>query len=373
MKRTILIFTALMCTVAAVAARPNVIVIMTDDSGYTDLGCYGGEIDTPHLDSLAQQGMRFKNFYNEGRCSPTRATLMTGHDAADVGFGAGTLGGHPTINNPGYFGIMPYTVPTVAELMRDAGYETLMVGKWHLGGTHDIKTNKYAQRHWKTHRHPDRELTEEAMEDEYNALPSERGFNQYFGLVSGESHLFYTEDDGWQHRIMEGNKPAGKLPMTGTYTMNCLWEKGKEQSKRYPYTTNHGKTAPAYYATDGITDRAIRMIKETNDAGDQPYFLYVAHRAPHLPLQAPQELVDKYMSRYENFSKVEADRAAGVVREKLFPKDAAFRSEFGPGREIPAERKQELQLKYALHAAMMEKIDENVGKLVAALKGDGRV
>ena len=75
------------------------------------------------------------------------------------------------------------------------------------------------------------------------------------------------------------------------------------------------------------------MIQETNDAGDQPYFLYVAHRAPHLPLQAPQDLVDKYMSRYDDFSKVEADRAAGVVREQLFPKDAAFRSEFGPGRD----------------------------------------
>ena len=84
---------------------------------------------------------------------------------------------------------------------------------------------------------------------------------------------FYTEDDGWEHRILEGNKPAGKLPITGTYTMNCLWEKGKEQSKCYPYTPNHGKTAPAYYSTDGITDRAIRMINETNDAGDQPYFL----------------------------------------------------------------------------------------------------
>ena len=353
--------------------RPNVIVIMSDDSGYADLGCYGGEIDTPHLDSLAQQGVRFKNFYNNGRCSPTRASLMTGHDAADVGFGAGTLGGHPTINRRGYDGILSYTVPTVAELMRDAGYETLMVGKWHLGGTHDIKTNKYAQRHWKTHRHPDCELTEEAMEDEYNAMPSERGFNQYFGLVGGESHLFYTENDVWKHRIQEGNKPAGKLPMTGTYTMNCLWEKGKEQSKRYPYTTNHGKTAPAYYSTDGITDRAIRMIEETNDAGDQPYFLYMAHRAPHLPLQAPQDLVDKYMSRYENFAQVEADRAAGVVREKLFPKDAAFRSEFGPGRKIPAEKKKELQLKYALHAAMMEKIDENVGKLVAAIKETGEL
>ena len=352
-------------------SRPNIIVIMSDDSGYADLGCYGGEIDTPNLDSLARQGVRFKNFYNNGRCSPTRASLMTGHDAADVGFGAGTLGGHPTINRRGYEGILSYTVPTIAELMRDAGYETLMVGKWHLGGTHDIKTNKYAQRHWKTHRHPDRELTEEAMEDEYNALPSERGFNQYFGLVSGESHLFYTENDGWKHRLLEGNKPAGKLPMTGTYTMNCLWERGKEQSKAYPYTSNHGKTAPAYYSTDGITDRAIRMINETNAAGDQPYFLYVAHRAPHLPLQAPQDLVDKYMSRYENFAQVEADRAAGVVREKLFPKDAAFRSEFGSGRKILAEKKKELQLKYALHAAMMEKIDENVGKLVAALKETG--
>ena len=372
MKYNILIFTALMCSVAAVAERPNVIVIMTDDSGYTDLGCYGGEIDTPNLDSLAKSGVRFKNFYNNGRCSPTRASLLTGHDAADVGFGAGTLGGHPTINNPGYFGILPYTVPTVAELMRDAGYETLMVGKWHLGGTHDIKNNKGAQRNWER-RHPDRELTEEAIENEYNALPSERGFNQYFGLVSGESHLFYTENDVWKHRLLEGNKPAGKLPMTGTYTMNCLWEKGKEESKAYPYTPNHGKTAPAYYSTDGITDRAIRMINETNDAGDQPYFLYVAHRAPHLPLQAPQDLVDKYMSRYENFSKVEADRATGVVREKMFPKDAAFRSEFGPGRKIPAGRKKELQLKYALHAAMMEKIDENVGKLVAAIKETGEL
>ena len=351
-------------------SRPNIIIIMSDDSGYADLGCYGGEIDTPNLDSLAQQGVRFKNFYNNGRCSPTRASLMTGHDAADVGFGAGTLGGHPTINRRGYEGILSYTIPTVAELMRDAGYETLMVGKWHLGGTHDIKTNKGAQRNWER-QHPDRKLSEEAMEDDYNALPSERGFNQYFGLVSGESHLFYTEDDGWQHRLLEGNKPAGKLPITGTYTMNCLWPKDRDQSKRYPYTTNHGKTAPAYYATDGITDRAIRMIKETNVAGDQPYFLYVAHRAPHLPLQAPQDLVDKYMSRYENFAQVEADRAAGLVREKLFPKDAAFRSEFGPNKKIPAERKKELQLKYALHAAMMEKIDENVGKLVAALKETG--
>mgnify|MGYP000692654551 FL=1 len=343
---------------------------MSDDSGYADLGCYGGEIDTPNLDSLARQGVRFKNFYNNGRCSPTRASLMTGHDAADVGFGAGTLGGHPTINRRGYEGILSYTVPTIAELMRDAGYETLMVGKWHLGGTHDIKTNQGAQRNWER-QHPDRELTEEAIENDYNALPSERGFNQYFGLVSGESHLFYTENDGWKHRLLEGNKPAGKLPMTGTYTMNCLWGKGKEQSKAYPYTPNHGKTAPAYYSTDGITDRAIRMINETNAAGDQPYFLYVAHRAPHLPLQAPQDLVDKYMSRYENFAQVEADRAAGVVREKLFPKDAAFRSEFGSGRKILAEKKKELQLKYALHAAMMEKIDENVGKLVAALKETG--
>ena len=352
--------------------RPNVIVIMSDDSGYADLGCYGGEIDTPHLDSLAQQGVRFKNFYNNGRCSPTRASLMTGHDAADVGFGAGTLGGHPTINRRGYDGILSYTVPTVAELMRDAGYETLMVGKWHLGGTHEIKTNQGAQRNWER-QHPDRELTEEAIENDYNALPSERGFNQYFGLVSGESHLFYTENDGGKHRLLEGNKPAGKLPMTGTYSMNCLWPKDRDQSKRYPYTPNHGKTASAYYSTDGITDRAIRMINETNAAGDQPYFLYVAHRAPHLPLQAPQDLVDKYMSRYENFAQVEADRAAGVVREKLFPKDAAFRSEFGPGLKIPAEKKKELQLKYALHAAMMEKIDENVGKLVAAIKETGEL
>ena len=99
-------------------SRPNVIVIMTDDSGYTDLGCYGGEIDTPNLDRMAKNGLRFRNFYNNGRCSPTRASLLTGRDSAHAGFGAGTLGGwNREMKEPAYRARLPYDLPTIAELM----------------------------------------------------------------------------------------------------------------------------------------------------------------------------------------------------------------------------------------------------------------
>jgi len=164
--------------------RPNIIIIMTDDSGYSDLGCYGGEIDTPNLDRMAGNGLRFRNFYNNGRCSPTRASLLTGRDSAHAGFGAGTLGGwNREMKEPAYRARLPYDLPTIAELLQASGYQTMMTGKWHLGGS-QMKGSKGWQDWWKK-QHPGWELTEAEIEADFNALPPQRGQDGHDGGREG--------------------------------------------------------------------------------------------------------------------------------------------------------------------------------------------
>lgn len=265
--------------------QPNVMLIMVDDMGYSDLGCYGGEIETPNLDKLAKEGMRFANFYNNGRCSPTRASLMTGHDSGDVGFGAGTLGGYDhEMKIPAYRARLPYHIPTIAELMKEAGYSTMMVGKWHLGGSLLIGNNAQQEK-WKNN-HPRWKLTKEEIEADYNALPMQRGFEKYFGILEAENNCFLTPED--ESIYLEGNDKA-QLSFEKTYAMTCVVKKNGQKH----YKTCENKEAKAFYATDGETDRAIEMIKEHKSGN--PFFLYLAYRAPHLPLQAPHELVEKYV------------------------------------------------------------------------------
>jgi len=357
------ILTALTLTTAVTAAtaaeRPNIIVIMTDDSGYADLGCYGGEIDTPHLDRMAANGLRFRNFYNNGRCSPTRATLLTGRDSAHAGFAAGTLGGwNNESKRASYRARMPYDLPTIAELMKTAGYQTMMAGKWHLGGSH-MKNSKNQQNRWKKS-HPGWGLTEAELEADFNALPPQRGFDSFFGTLGPETHQFFTVDD--KHRCYEGNQPA-KLKINREYTMHCYYK----HKNRYPYTANHGKTAKAYYGTDGVTDRAIEMIGAAVKKPD-PFFMYLAYRGPHLPLQAPQELVDKYLPRYADLGRVETARVEGLVREGLWKKGTSYRRKFEQAGNMPKAKKADYQLRAAIHAAMVEKIDENVGKVLRSLE-----
>ena len=346
------------------ASRPNIVIVMVDDSGFTDVGCYGGEIDTPNIDSLAKGGMRFRQFYNNGRCSPTRASLMTGRDSGDVGFAAGTLGGHAVYTpreEAGYTGTLPYTVPTIAELMKAAKYKTLMVGKWHLGGS-DIREKKPAEiKAWKR-KFSQWTFTDADAEMEFNALPPQRGFDEFFGLIQGETDFFYTENQKQQYR--EGNDVVPKLPMTGTYTMHCA-----PKGKKVP--VNHGKTAPAFYATDGITTRAIEMINEVNAKGDEPYFLYVAHRAPHAPIQAPQALVDKYMARYVDVPQVIENRYNGSIQKGIIAEGTKYKPGFSREKPPTAKELTDIQRRLAVHAAMVEKVDENVGRLVQALKATG--
>ncbi len=345
-------------------SRPNIVIIMVDDSGFTDLGCYGGEIDTPNIDALAKGGMRFRQFYNNGRCSPTRASLMTGRYSGDVGFAAGTLGGQPIYaprEEAGYAAILPYTVPTIAELMKAAKYKTLMVGKWHLGGS-DIREKKPANiKAWKR-KFSQWTFTDADAENEFNALPPQRGFDEFFGIDGGD--FFYTENQKQNYR--EGNDVVPKLPMTGTYTMHCVPNQGGGEA-----SDNHGKTARAFYATDGITTRAIEMINEVNAKGDEPYFLYVAHRAPHNPIQAPQALVDKYMARYVDVPQVIENRYNGSIQKGIIAEGTKYKPGFSREKPPTAKELTDLQRRLSVHAAMVEKVDENVGRLVQALKETG--
>jgi len=357
------ILTALILTTAVTAATaadsPNIIVIMTDDSGYADLGCYGGEIDTPNLDRMAANGLRFRNFYNNGRCSPTRATLLTGRDSAHAGFAAGTLSGwRNETKRPAYRARMPYDLPTVAELLKAAGYQTMMAGKWHLGGSF-MKNSKSEQERWKKS-HPGWELTEAELQADFNALPLQRGFDSFFGILGAEDHQFFTVDD--EHRCFEGNQPA-KLRFDREYHMHCYYGR----KKQHHASEHHGKTAKAFYGTDGMTDRAIEMIGAAAK-NPEPFFMFMAYRAPHLPLQAPQELVTKYLPRYANLGRVEKARVDGLVREGLWEKGTPYQKSFGQARKMSKTQKADVQLRAALHAAMVEKIDENVGKVVRSLE-----
>ncbi|TWU59214.1 Arylsulfatase [Rubripirellula tenax] len=357
MKSVVLCMIVLVTSLACAAERPNIVIIMSDDSGYTDLGCYGGEIDTPNLDALAAQGMRLSNFYSNGRCSPTRASLMSGLECAKVGFGGGSLGDWPReMPYPAHRGRLPYEIPLLPELLKVAGYHTMMSGKWHLGGSL-MKDSSVRQDEWKK-THEGWELTDAEIQSDFNALPSQRGFDEYFGLYGAQDDFFALP--GQPHRIMDGNKPA-KLDYSQSYAMHCYVDKPGGRSSK-----NHGKTGKAFYDTDGVTDRAIEMIEGASGTDKPPFLMYVAYRAPHKPLQAPEELVQKYLPRFQELTKVASNRAAGLKANGLFPQSAEAHR-----RWIPNVTDKAFRLQLAIHAAMMEKVDENVGRVIDALKASG--
>ncbi|MBT3137214.1 sulfatase-like hydrolase/transferase [Alteromonas sp. ALT199] len=350
--------------VLAKDSRPNIVVILSDDAGYSDIGSFGGEIDTPNLDELARSGMRFSQFYSNARCSPTRASLLTGVDAAHVGFGGGVVGDWVReLPFSAHRGRISYEQPLISELLASNGYETMMAGKWHLGGSY-IKQNpeKLAPLWEKTH--TAMKLTPEEMELDYLALPPQRGFQKSFVFAGAQGNLFYTPED--DHPYYEGNERA-TLEYSQDYDMYCYAKSPAEKSR---YGACHGKSQKAFYATDGMTDRAVEMIKDAAKT-PSPFFLYAAFRAPHKPLQAPTELVEKYLARYQNLQKMVDERYEGLVKSGLFPKDAKSKSAKHVLRGLSDKKVDELRLIAAVHAAMMEKIDENVGKIVRQLKASG--
>ncbi len=312
--------------VSAEPARPNIVLIMVDDMGFSDLGCYGGEVQTPNIDALAAGGVRFSQFYNSGRCCPTRATLMTGLHPHQVGIGHMTEApnGRHSAEPPAYQGHLNDRCVTIAEVLRDAGYTTLMAGKWHLG-YHDSEC-------W----------------------PLQRGYQKYYGCISGATNYFNPR------------QPRG-----------ITW--GNQVDEQLASTTDR-----RYYTTDAFTDHAIRFIDETtaeNSAGslgegDRPFFLYLAYTAPHWPIQAHNEDLAKYRGKYRiGWDRLREQRRRRQVELglidpewELSPRDADV-----PAWDSLDESKQdEMDLRMALYTAMIDRVDQNVGKLVAHLKETGQ-
>lgn len=315
--RLTLLFTIVVASCGLRAAeRPDIVLIMVDDMGFSDIGCYGGEIQTPNIDALASDGVRFDQFYNSGRCCPTRATLMTGLHPHQVGIGHMTLapGKVPQDVPENYQGFINQKCVTIAEVLRSSGYATLMSGKWHLGMHHQ------------------------------SLFPLQRGYDKFFGSLAGATRFFLPEH------------PRGM-----TF--------GNEKVES-PQST----TSEAFYTTDAFTDYAIRFISEhhASEKTADPFFLYLAYTAPHWPLQAFEDDVAKYRGQYkagwEELRKTRYNRQVelGLIDpqwklSKPLPKIPDWDS-------LDAEKQDEMGLKMAVYAAMIDRIDQNIGRLVASLK-----
>jgi len=288
---------------------PNVVVVLVDDLGFSDLSPFGSEIDTPYARALAESGYRFTNYHSTPLCSPSRAALMTGRNPHRAGF---AMVAHIDPGYPGYRMEIPQDVPTLAESFRAGGYATFMVGKWHL--TIESKLHDGADK---------------------SSWPLQRGFDRYYGSMDGFTSLFHP------HRLISDNGP---VPDEG-----------------FP---------DDFYLTDALTDRAIGMINglRANDA-DKPFFLYFAHQAVHGPVQAKPEDIAKYRGRYdEGWEPVRKERFARQLRDGLFPEGTRPSDPDLPPWEGPTD----LYARHMeVYAAAVDAVDQSLGRLVEHLKRIG--
>lgn len=305
-------------------ARPNFLIIMADDLGYSDIGAYGGEIDTPNLDALARRSIRLNNFYNLSRCCPSRAALLTGRYPHRVGV-------------PGNGTSLSLEAPTVAEELRDAGYATSMIGKWHLTEAVEME-DKAEHLKWLNHQgHFDRDFGDR------RTYPAARGFQHHWGLVWGVAD-FYDP-----FSLVDDFTPVREVPKD-------------------------------FYLTDALSDRAAQQVR-TLGAADAPFMMYLAYTAPHWPLHAPEAVIQKYLPRYaEGWDKMRAARYArqvrlGLIDPKLVPPSPVskgYADNADPAWDALTAEQREVQVrKMATHAAMIDVMDQGIGRVVQALKDSG--
>ncbi len=288
------------------APRPNIIIILVDDMGYSDVGCYGSEIATPNIDKLAADGLRFTQFYNYGRCCPTRAALMTGLHPHQVGIGHMTEPPERTLGFEGpYQGHLNERCTTLAAELKKTGYTTLMTGKWHLG--------YHQESDW----------------------PMQRGFEKYFGCISGACNYFKPEG---KRGINDGNKPI--------------------------------EVGDNFYTTDAFTDKGVEFIKEAKKENpDKPFFLYLAHNAPHWPLNAKPKDYKKYKGKYTaGWEALMRTRLAKQKELGMFPSDVTPAPHVGPKWDSLSDKKREqLDEIMAAYAGCIDAIDQSIGRLVGSL------
>jgi len=293
------------------AKKPNIIIILADDMGYSDINCFGSDIATPNLNAMAGSGLVMTQFYNASRCCPSRASLLTGIYQHQAGVGDMVN----TRPQPAYQGYLNTNCVTIAEALKPGGYNTYMAGKWHVGT---------APEHW----------------------PVKRGFDHYFGLIDGASSYFQPTHP---------YRPNQKLTI-------ALDDK--------PY-----EPGPNWYSTDAYADYAVKYIKE-NKATGKPFFLYMAFTSPHWPLQALPEDIKRYKGHYvdKGWDKMREERLArmkqlGIVtpETKLSPRDPHVPewSSLTPAQKLDWDDKM------AVYAAMVDRMDQNIGRIRAALKETG--
>ena len=296
-------------------SRPNIIIMMSDDMGWSDIGCFGGEINTPNLDGLAENGLRFTQFYNTARCCPTRASLLTGLYPHQAGIGHMMEDrGHD-----GYRGDLNRNAVTIAEALKPAGYATYAVGKWH------VTPAATAEQFKRTHN-----------------WPLQRGFERYYGTIHGAGSYYDPS------ALVRDNQPIT--------------------------VANDPEYHPKdYYYTDAITDHAVRFIREHPARRRQaPFFMYVAYTAAHWPMHAPEAEIAKYRGRY--------DRGYGAYREARLAKARRLglldpRWALSPVAEdwTAVEDKEWESRGMEVYAAMIDRMDQGIGRILATLREKGQL
>jgi arylsulfatase A-like enzyme len=295
--------------------RPNIILILADDMGFSDIGCYGSEIETPNLDKLASHGIRFTQMYNCARCCPSRASLLTGLYPHQAGIGHMVS----DMNIEGYRGFLNDNCATIAEVLKENGYKTALSGKWHVGGYYPM-----------------------SGEYEWNPgspnkpRPIDRGFDVHYGTLGGAGSYYHP------HSLI------------------------KNDNFVIPESEN-------FYYTDEISNFAEKYIHDTARS-EQPFFLYVAYTAPHWPLHAPEEIIEKYRGKYlKGWDYIRTSRHEELKGKKILDKKwkISSRDESAlPWEEI--KDKEWWDAKMAVYAAQIDVMDQGIGRIVKALE-DNRI
>ncbi|KAJ5093298.1 hypothetical protein N7456_009159 [Penicillium angulare] len=317
--------------------RPNVLIILADDLGFSDVGCFGGEIQTPNIDQLAQEGLRLTDFHTASACSPTRAMLLSGTDNHVAGLGSMAERMNEEIQkNPGYEGYLNDRVVSLQECLQDSGYETLMSGKWHLGQT------------------PDR-------------VPGARGFDRSFTLLNG-CHNHYGWEPAYEDR--------SKIPGIAAVLRRLYYQDDKPVSPE--------ELPEGFYSTDSFTDILLEYLRNHDERQEErPFFAYLPFSAPHWPLQAPLEVIDKYRGIYDDGPEALRQRRLvklkemGLVPENAVPAPVISKDEDGndtktwdemtPSEQAVSARNMEA------YAGMVDRIDWNVGRVIEHLKSTNQL
>jgi arylsulfatase len=304
----------------AADTRPNIIVILGDDIGYSDVGCFGGEIATPNLDALAAGGLRFTQFYNTARCCPTRASLLTGLYPHQAGVGYMTDRAAYSANamiNEWYAGDLRADTVTIAEALRGGGYTTYAVGKWHV--TKDIEED--ASRHnW----------------------PLQRGFDHFYGILPGAANFF--------------------TPVHLT-----------RDNTRIKYDADPEYPTKDYYVTDAFSDHAVRYVNEhAKQQAGKPFFMYLAYTAAHWPMHARPADIAKYKGKYDDgYTPVREARLKKMQELGVLDRAWQLSPQFGDWAKVT--RKDWEARCMEVYAAMIDNMDQGIGRLTSALKANGQL